>query len=81
VSFTRANPDYAVGVSPRGSLALLAATRTWAYMQGRGYALPDDMQAVLVSVLGHRVVPSLDFAGDGRDLVAQLTQRVDVIPG
>jgi len=39
------------------------------------------MQAVLVSVLGHRVVPSLDFAGDGRDLVAQLTQRVDVIPG
>ncbi len=80
VGFTRTHPDYAVGVSPRGALSLLAATRTWAYMQGRGYALPDDIQAVLVSVLGHRVVPSLDVASDGAELVAQLTNRVDVIP-
>ena len=80
-AFTRNAPECAVGLSPRGALALVAAARTWALMEGRDYMVPEDVQAVLLPVVGHRVVPSSDYAGDGDALVALLKRRVDVIPG
>lgn len=79
VHFTRSAPEFAVGLSPRGSLALVTAARSWALMSGRDYVVPEDIQAVLQPVVAHRVVPSADYAGDGDALVALLTQRVDVI--
>ncbi len=80
-AFTRDAPEFAVGLSPRGGLALVAAARTWALMLGRDYVVPDDVQAVLGPVVAHRVVPSADYAGDGDALVALLRRQVDVIPG
>ncbi|HCI7110131.1 TPA: AAA family ATPase, partial [Pseudomonas aeruginosa] len=47
VEATRTQPAFALGLSPRGSLALLAAARAWALLAGRDYVIPEDVQAVL----------------------------------
>ena len=80
-AFTREAPEFAMGLSPRGGLALVSAARTWALMSGRDYVVPDDVQAVLAPVVAHRLVPSADYAGDGDALVALMQRHVDVIPG
>ena len=79
-AFTRNAPEFAMGLSPRGALALVAAARTWAMMAGRHYVVPDDVQAVIEPVVAHRLVPSADYAGDGAALVAVMQRSVDVIP-
>lgn len=45
-----------MGVSPRGSLALLRCAKSYAYLAGRSYVIPDDVKAVAVPVLAHRIV-------------------------
>ena len=52
---TRKHPDIAVGASPRATVGLLAAARAHAVVSGRGYATPDDVQAVVLPVFAHRV--------------------------
>ncbi len=81
IAFTREASEFAVGLSPRGALALVGAAKTWAQMEGRDYVAADDVQAVLGPVIGHRLIPSADYAGDGEALVALLRSQVDVIPG
>ena len=56
VAATRASPLLALGVSPRGSLALLRAARALALADGRDYLVPDDVKALAVPALAHRVV-------------------------
>ena len=56
VEGTRRSPSAAVGASPRGSLALLKLARTRAALSGRDYTLPDDVKAVAVAALAHRLV-------------------------
>jgi len=53
---TRASQSSAVGASPRGSLALLKLARSKAAVAGRDYVLPDDVKAVAVPALAHRLV-------------------------
>ncbi len=79
VAFTRQSREFAVGLSPRGALALLDCARTWAFMNGRNHVVPEDLQEVLSAVAGHRLVPSGDYAGDGQALVDLLQRSVDVI--
>lgn len=55
LEFTRTSHHFAVGLSPRAGLNLLAAARAWAYLQGRDFALPEDLQRILVPVVGHRL--------------------------
>jgi MoxR-like ATPase len=50
------------GLSPRAGLALLAASRAWALMDGRAMVLPEDVQAVGMAVMGHRLTGGLDTA-------------------
>lgn len=45
-----------IGVSPRGTIALLKASKGYALLEGRSYVLPDDVQKVLLPVVGHRIV-------------------------
>lgn len=52
----RANELVQTGVSPRGTIALLKATRGYAFLEGRTYALPDDVHKVLLPVIGHRMI-------------------------
>ncbi|MCL2434152.1 MAG: MoxR family ATPase, partial [Clostridia bacterium] len=55
VSATREHPDVLLGISPRGSLALLQAACGLALLHGRSYVLPDDVQAMTLPVLSHRL--------------------------
>lgn len=61
VAKTRQHRQLELGVSPRGSLALLKLSRAWAAMQGRDYVLPDDVKELAHPALDHRVIlePSL----------------------
>lgn len=55
LAFTRSGRHFHMGLSPRAGLALMQAARSWAFINGRDYALPEDLQAVLISVVGHRL--------------------------
>jgi MoxR-like ATPase len=79
VAYTRTAAEFAVGLSPRGALALLECARTWAVMHNRGNVVPEDLQMVLPAVAAHRLVPSGDYAGDGAALVELMRRNVDVI--
>ncbi|MER7967531.1 MoxR family ATPase [Streptomyces sp. NPDC096080] len=78
---TRHHAQVAVGASPRASLALLRLARAHAAVQGRDFTHPDDVKAVAVPALGHRVVlrPELwvrRLSGD--DVVADVLRTVPV---
>lgn len=75
VEATRTQPQFAFGLSPRGSLALLAAARAWALVIGRDYVIPEDVQAVLPSVAGHRLRERADPSGQGGSALVQWLLR------
>src|SRR5690625_3873122 len=56
VTMTRQNEDIYLGVSPRGSIALMKASKALAYIQGREYVLPDDVKYLAPFVLSHRLI-------------------------
>jgi len=68
------------GASPRATLALTAAARGHAFLDGRGYALPEDVKAIAPDVLRHRILPTYEAEADGIDaekIVTRLLERVD----
>jgi MoxR-like ATPase len=52
---TRSHPNVLVGASPRGALALLLLSRAWAALSGRTFVVPEDVKAVAVPALAHRI--------------------------
>lgn len=75
ITATRESPALAVGLSPRGGLALLRAARAWALLEGRSLVVPEDVQAVAEPVIGHRV----RFAPDARaDAINILIKAVPI---
>jgi MoxR-like ATPase len=67
------------GLSPRAGLALLRASQAWALMQGREMVLPEDLQAVGVPVMAHRLGQDLEMSGEsGRALAQSLLKDVAV---
>lgn len=72
LAHTRQSPELAAGLSPRAGLAMLAAARAWAMIEGRDHVLPEDVQAVFPHVAGHR----LHLAGDGRPIPADVLLRL-----
>ena len=58
VDYTRLSADFAAGLSPRAALALLHSARAWALIEGRDKVIPEDVQAVLPGVAGHRLRPA-----------------------
>jgi MoxR-like ATPase len=55
INFTRESSEYHCGLSPRAGLALLTAAKVWAFMDQRDEVIPEDLQAVLGAVAGHRL--------------------------
>ena len=53
------------GASPRGTIALTLAARGWAFLQGRGYVVPEDVKALAPDVLRHRITLSFDAEAQG----------------
>lgn len=56
VEGTRKGDSIVMGVSPRGTLALLRCVKAYAWLNGRSFVIPDDVKAVAVPVLAHRIV-------------------------
>lgn len=83
VDQTRTSEQFPNGLSPRGSMALLKAAKAWAFIHGRDYVLPEDVQAVLPSVVEHRVQGYSSgqiHNPEGKDSLSQLLiQSVEVI--
>jgi len=55
LDFSRTSTDYINGLSPRAGLAILGCARAWALILGHEHVLPEDVQAVLPNVVGHRL--------------------------
>jgi MoxR-like ATPase len=56
VRATRSDEEVVLGVSPRGTLALMKATQAYAYLSGRDFAIPDDVKLLAPYVLSHRLI-------------------------
>lgn len=81
VAASRSHADVEIGVSPRGTLALSRAAQAQAYVRGRDYATPEDVQAVASAVLAHRLrlAPAARFGGVTADaVVRRLLESVPV---
>jgi MoxR-like ATPase len=67
------------GLSPRAALALLHAARAWALMDGRSHVVPEDVQAVLPGVVGHRLAMTGEAGRiNGADVAEQLIKQVAI---
>jgi MoxR-like ATPase len=71
IAYTRQSPDFVNGLSPRAGLFLLNAARAWAFMDGRKEVLPEDVQAILPSVAGHRLYPVSGYTSLGSTQLAE----------
>ncbi|MBP3556620.1 MAG: MoxR family ATPase [Thermoguttaceae bacterium] len=76
VDATRRSPDVWVGASPRASLAFAQAVRAAALVDGRDYAVPDDVKKLAVPVLAHRLVPKNYRAESRRRAVESIVESV-----
>jgi MoxR-like ATPase len=72
---TRAHPKVALGLSPRGMLSWQRVAQAWAFLKGRSFVTPDDVQQVAAPVLGVRLGLAFDAAGN---VIEQLIETVPV---
>ncbi|WP_274364881.1 AAA family ATPase [Paenibacillus thermotolerans] len=78
---TRTHPEVALGVSPRGSQALMKASQAYALVKGRDFVTPDDIKAVAVPVLAHRILLQGAIRGRERrseEVVRKLLNELEV---
>ena len=78
IEATRSAEGVVMGVSPRGSLALLRCVKTYAYLNGREYVTPDDVKAVAIPVLAHRIVMGYGDNHGSEKLMEQILQNTNV---
>ena len=74
------DPLVAVGASPRASIGLARAARARAWLAGRDFVLPEDIQQLAPAVLRHRLIPSYQALADNLDSEALITLLLDAIP-
>jgi MoxR-like ATPase len=74
VEATRKHSDVYLGASPRASLMMLRASRAMAAAEQRDYVIPDDVKALTVPALAHRIIVSADAIMSGRSPQAILTE-------
>ncbi len=80
VRSSRSQPAIELGISPRGSLALHRAAQALAAVQGRIYAIPDDIKSLALPILAHRILLSPDARLRGRRPEEVLNALVEEIP-
>jgi MoxR-like ATPase len=80
VTATRESPSAAVGSSPRGSLALLKLSRCRAALAGRDFVTPDDVKAVAIPALGHRLVLKPELWVQRRSGADVVQEALDTVP-
>ena len=78
VAATRDGENVLMGVSPRGTLAFLRSVKAYAYLQGRSFVTPDDVKALAVPVMAHRVVMGYGKAGDNKKFIEKILATTNV---
>lgn len=76
LAYTRESGHYHNGLSPRAGLGLLRAGQAWAMLEGRDHVLPEDIQAILPSIVGHRLQRRDE--DDAGDWIAQLIRQIAI---
>ena len=80
VRMTREHPRVSVGVSPRGSLALLRVSRSIALIHGRDFVVPDDVKTVVPDVLAHRIILNIEDTLEGVRTESIVDEIVEQVP-
>ncbi|WP_277606069.1 MoxR family ATPase [Glycomyces sp. L485] len=80
VAATRSNAQLRLGASPRATLQLLRCAQVLAAMDGRDFALPDDVQQLAVPILAHRLIPTTETSMGGNDSVSIVTDILRHVP-
>ena len=76
---TREHNSVQMGVSPRGTLSLLKASKAYALIRGREYVMPDDIKSIAGSVLAHRmIVYSGRSSEDKRKIISEILDQIEV---
>jgi MoxR-like ATPase len=79
LEFSRTSPKFHHGLSPRAGLALLRNARAWALLEGRDKVLPEDIQAVLIATVSHRLHSTSDTGvNEGEQLAQHLLESVPI---
>lgn len=78
LSFSRESVYFHTGLSPRAGLSLMRAAQAWALMEGRAHIIPEDVQAVLPSVVSHRLIPNAEYRDKSPVDLAQYLHSVAV---
>ncbi len=80
---TRRHPDINLGASPRASLALMRAAQAHAFVRGRTYVVPDDIKAMLICTIAHRLIlhPEARMTGKSGEAIARHIADTVPVPG
>lgn len=78
LAFTRDSGHFQLGLSPRAGLSLSRVSRAWAWLHGRDHTLPEDLQAMLPWVAGHRLRSGRDMSEIPREALMALFNQVPV---
>ncbi len=78
LEFSRVSAEFSNGLSPRAGLAILHGTQAWAFLHGRDHVLPEDIQAVLPSITGHRLFPTGGESYEPGAVAAALMKQVPI---
>jgi len=77
---TRESPSTSLGVSPRGATALMATSRAWAWLSGRLYVTPDDVKALAIPTLRHRLQLRAEAELEGVTAASVLDSVLATVP-
>ncbi len=80
VGLQNLKPLVAFGASPRASIALAQAAKAHAYLRGRGYVIPEDVRAMALDVLRHRVLLTFEAEAEEIDADQVVTRILDAVP-
>lgn len=80
VRFTRESPQFEAGLSPRAAIALLRAAQAWALIHGHPGVVPEDVQAVLGAIVGHRLQPRDDAGAKTARDIGELVLKAVAVP-
>jgi MoxR-like ATPase len=78
ITFTRESGDFSHGLSTRAALAWLHCAKAWALIHERQYVMPEDIQQLMLPVVGHRLLPS-ELESIARNVVDKIIQSVPVV--
>lgn len=79
-NLTRSHKEVYLGVSPRGSIFLMRIAQAWAFLEGRGFVLPDDIKRSVIDVFKHRIILKAEAKLRGVKIDDVLSEIIDTVP-